>query len=261
MDWVKMRSDIYRDPRVCEMAEQLTGNHSCDRNVMRNATVGALVTFWGVTRHRGHRYGDDLQLPRMKLSVVDSIVELPGFGAAMVAVGWIIERDESLILPRFFEGLNVDPAEKTRVQNAERQRRYRERNRNVTDNVTVTQRSNVEKRRVEKRREDKNTDTALSAFAKPKANCPEGIDPKVWCDWLTVRKQKRRGPPTATAMKKIEREATTAKLTVAQAIQISAEKGWAGFEAQWLADEPRLSQPAPRPLTPPSRDHRLGAPA
>lgn len=177
MDWVKMRSDIYRDPRVCEMAEQLTANHSCDRNVMRNATVGALVTFWGVTRHRGHRYNDDLQLPKMKLSVVDSIVELPGFGAAMVAVGWIVERDECLILPRFFEGLNVDPTEKTRVQNAERQRRYRERNRNVTGDVTVTQQSNIEKRRVEKRTKKRETPSLFSGSEPSDPNPDEWVIP------------------------------------------------------------------------------------
>jgi len=145
--WVKMRTDLYRDPKVCAMAEELddpdgplaryvSQNCQCDmavtRNVTRNAVVGSLVTLWGVTRVIGKRNALDLVLPKMTLSVLDDMAELPGIGAAMAAVGWAIETTEGVVFPNFFDEYNVDPANKA----ADRQRRYRERKRDVTRDVT-----------------------------------------------------------------------------------------------------------------------------
>ena len=175
-DWIKMRTDIYRDPKVCIMADLLLDedgplaryvSHSCmrdmtvTRNVTRNVTVGALVTVWGVTRHRGKRNGDDLFIAGATSSIVDDIADLPGFGAAMIAVGWAIETDDGLVFPHFFEEFNVEPTEERKANNAERQRRYREK-RNALRDVTVTSQSNA---REEKRREE-NTNK-YSRFVKP----------------------------------------------------------------------------------------------
>lgn len=165
-DWIKMRTDLYRDPKVCmiadtlmrpegELASYVSQNAQRDmtvtRNVMRNVTVGALVTVWGVLRQRGKRVNDDLVVNGCSVHVIDDISDLPGFGFAMESVGWISEIDDNLVLYNFFEDYNVDPAEKLKKQNAERQRRYREKQKekdNVTSDVTVTHR--VEKSREEK---------------------------------------------------------------------------------------------------------------
>lgn len=173
-DWIKMRVDLYRDPKVCVMADELlnadgdlaryvdqnTQSHmSVTRNVTRNATVGALVTVWGVMRHRGKRDGDDLVCRGASLMVLDDIADLPGFGAAMESVGWVEEKGNDIVFPSFFEEYNVDPQDKKNASSAERQRRYRENlkaksnansngNGDVTRDVTVTHRE--EKRRVVK---------------------------------------------------------------------------------------------------------------
>ncbi len=167
-DWVKMRTDLYRDPKVCMMAdllmspegelarhvERYAGRYlSVTRNVMRNVTVGALVSVWGVLRHQGKREGDDLVVRGCTISVIDDIADLPGFGHAMASVGWAIETPEGFTLPRFFDGHNADPDEVARKRNAERQKRFRENGnalRNVTSNVT----SNAEvTHRIEKNRD------------------------------------------------------------------------------------------------------------
>lgn len=170
-DWIKMRTDLYRDPKVSVIAELLMApdgdlarfvdqnrqrQMTVTRNVMRNVTVGALVSVWGVMRLRGKHVGDDLVCRGITSAVLDDIADLPGFGAAMVTVGWAIETDEGLVLPRFFEDQNVDPEDTAKRKNAERQKRFRERNSNesddvdnVTHNVTVTHRE--EKRREEKK--------------------------------------------------------------------------------------------------------------
>lgn len=180
-DWIKMRTDLYRDPKVCVMADQLMDEEgdlaryvsqlqmrdmTVTRNVMRNVTVGALVTVWGVTRHRGKRNGDDLIIEDVTLSVIDDIADLVGFGKAMSSVSWAIETDAGVVFPSFFTEFNVEPDNKAKKKNAERQRRYREKSNgksNVTDNVTVTSRNALEKR--ESREEKSNPIPAASCDA------------------------------------------------------------------------------------------------
>lgn len=171
LDWIKMRTDIYRDPKVIAMADylfdvdgdlnrhvnQMMRRDMCvTRNVMRNVIVGALVTLWGVTRHQGKRNGDDLLVDGVTIIAVDDIADLPGLGEAMEKVGWVEAVDGGIMFPRFFTDHNADPNDYSRSKNAERQRRFRSKNVtdcNVTDNVTVTHRE-------EKRREEKNSKTS-----------------------------------------------------------------------------------------------------
>lgn len=168
-DWIKMRTDLYRNPKVCVMADLLM---ACDgelaryidqhcqrtmtvtRNVMRNVTVGALVSVWGVMRTQCKPVGDDLFCSHVTVSVIDDIAELPGLGAAMAHVGWVVESGNGIVFPRFFADHNVDPEEASKKKNAERQARFRDRQKgdsnatsNVTRNVTITHRE--EKRREE----------------------------------------------------------------------------------------------------------------
>lgn len=170
-DWIKMRTDLYRDPKVCVMADLLMSDDgelaryvsqnmqrdiTVTRNVMRNVTVGALVSVWGVLRHRGKRVEGDLLVKACTLSVIDDVADLPGFGAAMESVGWAVETEDGIVFPRFFDEFNVDPEDDAKKKNAERQRRYRENKKqenNDKRDVTVTSESNV---REEKRREVNN---------------------------------------------------------------------------------------------------------
>jgi hypothetical protein len=174
-DWIKMRTDLYRHPKVSVIADCLMDmdgalaafvdqnmqrDMTVTRNVMRNVTVGALVSVWGVMRQTGKRRDDDLICSGVTAAVLDDIADLPGFGAAMATAGWVIETPEGIEFPRFFEDHNVDPEAKALAANADRQRRFRERQKakrdaeitptsDVTSDVTVTHRE--EKSREEKR--------------------------------------------------------------------------------------------------------------
>jgi hypothetical protein len=182
VDWVKIRTDLYRDPKVCLIADALMDHNAplacyvnqfyqrdmtVTRNVTRNATVGALVAVWGVMRTRGRRVGDDLLSPGASLAVLDDVSDLPGFGVAMASVGWAVESPKGLLFPRFFCEFNVEPVDEKKAKAAERQRRYRDRQvgnsdvtRDVTRDVTaasrVTSQSNA---RVDKSREELIQDT------------------------------------------------------------------------------------------------------
>lgn len=169
-DWIKMRCDLYRDPKVILMADELLcpdgqlaafvnqnlqRDMTVTRNVMRNVTIGGLLSVWGVVRKQGRRENDDLVLDGMAHSVLDDIADIPGFGIAMESVGWVVANDDGLVFPRFFEENNADPMIAQRAKAAERQRKFREKNKTSNDcsnsNVTVTLRNDLEKRREEKR--------------------------------------------------------------------------------------------------------------
>lgn len=206
-DWIKMRTDLYRDPKVCLIADALLSpsgelaayvsqicrrDMSVTRNVMRNVTVGALVALWGVTRHRGKRDGDDLVLRNATLSVCDDIADLPGLGSALSRVGWARETDDGVVFPRFFEEFNTDPTSDSKAKNAERQKRYREK-RNALRNVTVTSESDV---REEREKRERNT---------PKV--PKGTGQEFEQFWKAVHRREGRGVAERAFCKAVEKVA------------------------------------------------------
>lgn len=59
------------------------------------------------------------------------------------------------------------------------------------------------------------------------------VAPQVLHDFEAVRKAKRAGPITETAANGIKREAAKAGLTVQQALEMCAERGWTSIKASW----------------------------
>lgn len=199
-DWIKMRTDLYRDPKVCVMADivmsadgetaRYVSQHcqrdmTVTRNVTRNAVVGALVSVWGVGRVRGSRVGSDLLVRGCTAAIIDDIADLPGFGSAMETVGWAVETEDGVLFPRFFEEFNVEPATDHKAQNADRQRQYRLRNsksnaaRNVTRDVTVTSQSNAreEKRREEEEKKEDSSEPVETDRPEPDDEPPPAPSP------------------------------------------------------------------------------------
>ena len=188
-DWIKMRTDLYRDPKVILMADLLMDGESelsrsisqqtqrdrnVTRNVMRNATVGALVTVWGIIRTQAKRAGDDATLDGVTPAVVDDIADVPGFGDAMEQAGWLITDGKRLVFPRFFAEHNSE-YDSAKAKARERQRRYRERKKR---NVTVTLRNAP---REEKRREEVSVTTNVVTQGRTKFTKPTLEDVTAYC--------------------------------------------------------------------------------
>lgn len=72
-----------------------------------------------------------------------------------------------------------------------------------------------------------------------------GVNAQHAKDWLAIRK-KKRAPLTQTAMDGVLREVQAAGITLAEAVRISAERGWQGFKADWLQSKPAFGQPVNR---------------
>lgn len=130
-DWIKMRADLHTHPKVVRMASALKAD--------RLRIVGGLHSAWCLF----DVHSVDGLLDGYSADTLDDLIGFPGFSRAMMAVGWLEENGESLVMPRF-EAHNGQSA-KRRAQDADRKR-----------NVRKTSASEADKKRTreEKRRED-----------------------------------------------------------------------------------------------------------
>jgi hypothetical protein len=72
---------------------------------------------------------------------------------------------------------------------------------------------------------------------------PEGLDPKVWQDFIAIRKAKR-SPLTETALEGIRREALKAGVSLEAGLRTCCERGWQSLKAEWIGGttEPDYSE-------------------
>jgi len=63
-----------------------------------------------------------------------------------------------------------------------------------------------------------------------------GVDQQVAKDWLAHRKAKK-ATPTMTAIDGIVREAAKARIALSDALSLSCQRGWVGFEAGWITKD------------------------
>ncbi len=75
---------------------------------------------------------------------------------------------------------------------------------------------------------------------------PEGVSPQVWDDFVALRKQKK-APLTETALKGIAREAQKAGITLEEALSTCCQRGWQGFNSEWILG--KANGYATRPLS------------
>lgn len=65
-----------------------------------------------------------------------------------------------------------------------------------------------------------------------------GVDQRIARDWIAHRKAKK-ATPTLTAINGIVKQATKAGIALSDALTIACQRGWTGFEADWIAkDQP-----------------------
>lgn len=279
-DWIKMRTSLLSNPKVNRIARalesdprvcrELSNGHDgpmsniVTRTVMRHVTVSSLLVTWGAANEHTH----DGVFQNTDLSDIDDMVGIPGFGAAMEAVGWAIydQKSNTVTLPNFGE-YNTSSNERSAAAKtgAERQKKYRLRLREqeqpelvtkdaVTNSVTCDVTGDVtcdvcdvtmdvtcdvtRDRREEKRRIDKNIAQTVSAskFSPIDFLANKGAEKQLCNDWLRVRKEKRLAP-TKTALESVVAEVEKSGLPINDALRLCCERGWGGFRASWLSDQ------------------------
>jgi len=174
-DWIKWRRDLVSLPEVIRMSKILINNEEFrdwlnpGRGALSNGqiigeyplrcvTAALLGVTWSASREHGEFDGDDLILDGLDPKDIDSIPQAPGFGAAMLGVGWLIheEKEQRLRLPNF-KKYNVP------LSGAERQARYRSR-------VTGSDEPRVTFPLPEKRREEKMMSSDVSSETSSSPN-------------------------------------------------------------------------------------------
>lgn len=90
-DWIKMRSNLWDDPRVsrlCDITDQSEA-----------AIVGSLYWLWSAA----DQHSEDGVMPGLTLRSIDRKTGVQGFGAALVEVGWLADHPEGVRIVRFEE--------------------------------------------------------------------------------------------------------------------------------------------------------------
>lgn len=98
--------------------------------------------------------------------------------------------------------------------------------------LTQTKPIRVDKSREEEEKEEEKKPRIRAAATTSLDGVPENM----LADFIAVRKAKRAGPLTGTAIAGLKREAAKAGLTLEQAVRACIEFGWQGFNAGWYAD-------------------------
>lgn len=176
-DWIRIRRGIRQLPKTVAISRHLTSSrefmdwwgvtarHETSRNVtfenVTRVTACALIELWFAINDV---VGEDCRVPYMELSDIDDIVGVPGFGEAMLKVGWVVLHDEKgLVFPNFSEHNVPNKMRSEPKSAADRAKEYRARKRGVS---RVTARHETS-RREEKRREDIQTPTESVATSDP----------------------------------------------------------------------------------------------
>lgn len=212
-DWIKMRPSLVSDYRVVGMADHilrdvaftnwfgrsLSDTSSNARYVTRNVTVALCVTglmrVWGAVSETADRNGDDATMANASLEALDCISGLPGFGAAMASVKWVVVEGTSLVFPKF---LQDNTLKRERSDTAERQRRYRERQAQTGGALRNGNVTRVTKRREEESREEPKAQDTIHVDSDESTRVVEAAKPEFSgrveriYDACTWRKEKPR---------------------------------------------------------------------
>jgi len=154
---------------------------------------------------------------------------------AMEAAGWLIlvgtnnggrsKTTEYRISPLWLKGADIAPFQKGAIHD-------------IKGADSGTKGCNPRHERVQHAAPASNRQEPLEPLENreaPAAAAP-AIPSELLNDFLAVRKAKRAGPLTATALKAIQREADKAGIALADAITYCCEAGWQGFNAGWYAE-------------------------
>lgn len=260
-NWIKMRTGLVDDPRVSGI---------CDMTDEREATIiGALFILWAAA----DTHSVDGRMPGLSVKGIDRKTGVPGLGAALLAVGWITEDDQGVVITRF-EDHNGASA-KRRAMEAQRKARVRKPSDENPQPVRTVSASDADKKRtacggsaeLEKEREkekditpsvtpygvtspplEKTADADTShegqaAKVRKVVARPDWISEQAWQDYRRMR-QAKKAPLTPSAWKLLEAELQAGRhkgYCPDAMLAVAMFKGWQGFKLDWFEREQQQS--------------------
>lgn len=105
-DWIKMRGNLWDDPRVGSLVDATDSSEA--------AVIGGLYWLWATA----DQHTENGVMPGLTLKQIDRKTGIPGLGAALVAIGWLSEEGDGVVLENFTE--HNGASAKRRVSDAQR---------------------------------------------------------------------------------------------------------------------------------------------
>lgn len=232
-DWIKMRSNLRRHPKVVRIASAL--------NADRLRVVGGLHAVWCLF----DEHSDDGQLSGYTPSAVDEEIGWPGFTQALIGIGWVEwDGNDGLSLPEF--DTHNGASAKRRAQEADRKRAERgaAKDRPQDDDKSSASKADKKRTREEERREENSTSNEVEKAPRkrsapaPSIAKPDDVDQQTWGDWLTLRNSKK-APVTETVLNGARSESVSAGMTLDAFLQVWCMRGSQGLQAEWLKPHER----------------------
>jgi hypothetical protein len=244
--WIKFDKDLIDDPRIIRAAEELAHRYTLSVEnctgpgfvigkdidetqilaFMRNAVTGALVTLW-VYADTHIRNGDELPI---SMWAIDRMVGIEGF-CQLIGEDWVTTENHgnTVILPGYCDKNALISKDKRNAANAERQRRFRERKKllsNASDNaVSNAVTSNAVTLL------DQDLDQDQKKVRELVAPLPDWLPQDPWKAWLEVRRR-NKAPNTPRALtlaiKELEKLRADGQDPVA-VLEQSTLRGWRGL--------------------------------
>ncbi len=172
-DWIKMRGNLWDDPRVASLVDATDTSEA--------QVVGGLYWLWATA----DQHTEDGCMPGLTLRQIDRKTGIPGFGAALVAIGWLEEAEHGVVLMNFTE--HNGSSAKRRATDAQRKANIRTVSASGADKPRTQEGQEAPnlgaREREEKRREEETTPIGVGAAdaptppvapkARPAKRCPD----------------------------------------------------------------------------------------
>ena len=227
-DWIKMRSNLWDDPRVAKLCD-MTGQSEA-------AVIGGLYWLWA----SADQHSEDGIMSGLTLRAIDRKTGITGFGEALVSAGWLADHPEGVRIVRFEE--HNGRSAKRRCSESVRKMSARDADKTKTHcgiDADELQQSCAPREREEKenkKQDQKQKIDRASRFDAQAHLVSIGIDPVIASDWVSHRKT-LKATPSLTAIDGIATEADRAGISLSAALAMCCQRGWRGFKAGWIADD------------------------
>jgi hypothetical protein len=238
-DWIKVRTNLWDDPRIGAL---------CDKAGVSEATVvGGLYWLWATADSHSAKG----ELPNMSLKTLDRKTGIPGFGDAMVEIGWLYADSTGLTILKFDE--HNGASAKKRAEDAKRKalaykgvgetaQLFPDPSDNSPQNSGEKADESGKSPELDKDKNKKKSKPKPSSPSAQKVSAEQkelesmGVEPQHASDWLKARKAKNL-VATTTAFEQAASEAAKLGWTFPEAIAYAAGKGWGGFMSKWVEND------------------------
>jgi hypothetical protein len=169
-DWIKMRSNLWDDPRVAGI---------CDRtNASEAQIIGALYWLWTTA----DQHTKDGFMGGLTKASINRKTAVDGFAEALIEVGWLEDVDGGLSIPRFDE--HNGSSAKRRASEAKRKGSVRNVSACDADKKRTASRQHAELEREEEEESSVSKDTGADAPPKNQSQSPNDPSKALWDLWV-----------------------------------------------------------------------------